>query len=108
MLHKFFEPGDWFAPKKYGYGAGMPIAWQGWVVLAAYLLVVFGAALAMPVHDPNGILATSGVILFATAILLFIARKRTRGGWKWRSGKDDDDAPKGGSRGGRQRPKGQR
>ena len=20
----------WFAPKRFGYGAGLPIAWQGW------------------------------------------------------------------------------
>ena len=26
---------DWFAPKRYGYGSGMPIAWQGWVLSAA-------------------------------------------------------------------------
>lgn len=29
MFHKFLEDGDWFAPKRFGYGAGLPIAWQG-------------------------------------------------------------------------------
>ena len=24
---------EWFAPKRYGYGAGLPIAWQGWAVI---------------------------------------------------------------------------
>ena len=32
--------GDWFAPKRFGYGAGLPIAWQGWVVMAAYFATV--------------------------------------------------------------------
>ncbi|HZF45817.1 MAG TPA: hypothetical protein VEZ26_05750, partial [Sphingomonadaceae bacterium] len=104
----FLEPGDWFAPKKYGYGAGMPIAWQGWVVMAAYMLVVIGAGFAMPLDDPLGIAALFAVIIGATVVLILITRKRTRGGWKWRSGKEDDDTPTGSSRGGRQRPKGQR
>ena len=34
---------EWFAPKRYGYGSGAPIAWQGWLVLGAYLAVVVGA-----------------------------------------------------------------
>lgn len=108
MLHKFLEPGDWFAPKKYGYGAGMPIAWQGWVLMAAYTLVVLGALLAIGTGDSVEIITSTAVVLVATAVLMMIARKRTRGGWKWRSGKEDDDAPKGGGQGARQRPKGQR
>ena len=27
------EDGAWFAPKRYGFGAGLPIAWQGWALL---------------------------------------------------------------------------
>ena len=23
---------SWFAPKRYGYGAGAPISWQGWAL----------------------------------------------------------------------------
>ncbi|WP_336978817.1 hypothetical protein [Altererythrobacter fulvus] len=107
MLHKFLEPGDWFAPKKYGYGSGLPIAWQGWVVMGAYMLVVLGALLAIGTGDSVAIIASTAVVLGATVVLMLIARKRTRGGWKWRSG-EDDDTPRGGSRGGRQRPKGQR
>ena len=44
-LHKFFEDGDWFAPKRFGFGAGLPIAWQGWAVSAAYIALVIGLAL---------------------------------------------------------------
>ena len=24
---------EWFAAKRYGYGSGLPIAWQGWAVI---------------------------------------------------------------------------
>ena len=47
MLHKFFEEGDWFAPKTLGYGAGWPIAWQGWALLASYLCVMSGLGLML-------------------------------------------------------------
>jgi hypothetical protein len=35
----------WFPAKPYGagYGWGLPITWQGWVVLVTYLLLVIGA-----------------------------------------------------------------
>jgi hypothetical protein len=37
MIWKMFDDGDWFHPKKYGYGAGLPMRWQAWVLLAAYI-----------------------------------------------------------------------
>ena len=27
---------EWFAPKRYGYGSGLPISWQGWAVLLGF------------------------------------------------------------------------
>ena len=34
------DDGAWFAPKRFGYGAGLPIAWQGWALLAGYIAVM--------------------------------------------------------------------
>lgn len=34
----------WFAPKRYGYGSGLPIAWQGWALLAGLIVLVLGTA----------------------------------------------------------------
>jgi len=31
----------WFPAKRYGWGWGLPCAWQGWLVLAAYFLGMF-------------------------------------------------------------------
>ena len=31
---------QWFAPKKYGYGAGLPISWQGWALTIALVVLV--------------------------------------------------------------------
>ena len=30
----------WFPAKRYGWGWGFPIAWQGWVVYAAFIVLV--------------------------------------------------------------------
>ena len=34
------EPGAWWAAKRYGYGADLPIAWQGGVVMLAYVALL--------------------------------------------------------------------
>ena len=34
------EGPEWFAPKRYGYGSGMPISWQGWAVTLGFAAVV--------------------------------------------------------------------
>ena len=75
---------DWFAPKRYGLGSGLPIAWQGWAVLIAYLAISVGAFLLLGERNP----ATYAVVIIATAILLVIAARTTRGGWRWRWGSD--------------------
>ena len=32
----------WFRVKRFGYGAGMPVSWEGWVVLAVFLAIAVG------------------------------------------------------------------
>jgi hypothetical protein len=89
MLHKFLEEGDWFLPKRYGYGSGLPIAWQGWVVLIAYIVALVG--IGMIAQNARGA-ALAGVILIGlilTLALIEITRRRTRGGWRWRWGEPD-------------------
>jgi hypothetical protein len=76
---------EWFAPKRYGYGAGPPISWQGWVVTAAYIAIV-AVAVRFLRSRPIEILA---VIVPATTLLLVIAAKTTQGGWRWRWGRKD-------------------
>lgn len=86
------NPGEskaWFAPKRHGYGAGLPIAWQGWAAL-----VLYGAAVGLAAwlrHVPGGAARGSSAVLFmiATAVLLVVTARKTRGGWKWRWGSDD-------------------
>lgn len=80
------ENGDaWFAPKRYGYGSSLPISWQGWAVLAGYILLVAAASLLIPYSR----IAFVGLFVAATAAFVLICAQRTRGGWRWRWGERD-------------------
>ncbi len=37
----------WFPAKRYGYGWGLPCAWQGWVVMGLFLVLQVGGAFAI-------------------------------------------------------------
>jgi hypothetical protein len=76
---------EWFAPKRYGYGSGIPISWQGWAVTIGYILlaVLFVRLFA---NRPATLIAA---LAPPTIILMAICAKTTRGGWRWRWGEDD-------------------
>lgn len=76
---------DWFAPKRYGYGAGLPIRWQGWAVTFAFLAVAFGVSLKFR----EDIVVTLAIMVPATATFLVLVARTTRGGWRWRWGEED-------------------
>ncbi|MES2754336.1 MAG: hypothetical protein V4659_06690 [Pseudomonadota bacterium] len=73
----------WFAPKRYGYGAGLPIAWQGWALLLAFIGVLVGAAIAFLPTQWVAFVAATGA---ASVVLTLVAARHTRGGWRWRWG----------------------
>ncbi|QJU57081.1 hypothetical protein HL653_04115 [Sphingomonas sp. AP4-R1] len=72
----------WFRAKRYGYGAGLPLTWQGWVTYLAFAAVMAGLW-ALPVHGrPIGLRAV--MTAAAVAVLVGITRRHTEGGWRWR------------------------
>lgn len=74
----------WFRQKTYGYGAGPPVTWQGWVLLLGFLAAV-GLAIAAFPEQP---LRTSVAVAVLTVPFLLICRAKTEGGWRWRWGPD--------------------
>ena len=76
---------EWFAPKRYGFGAGLPIAWQGWLVSILFLATVLGSAWFLS-HRPIAMLA---IVVTASALFILVAARTTRGGWRWRWGEND-------------------
>ena len=74
----------WFRVKRYGYGAGLPISWEGWAVLAGFVAVVAGAGVLVRAQP----LAYAAVLLTAGVIFAVIAHRKSNGPWKWRNGED--------------------
>jgi hypothetical protein len=76
---------EWFAPKRYGIGSGLPISWQGWVVLLVYLALLGLASLVMR----YSFIGYISIVVMLTVILIVICLRTTRGGWRWRWGEGD-------------------
>ena len=73
---------DWFAAKRYGYGSGMPIAWQGWALLIGYLILVIAASVLIHIS----LLLYFSLVGFLTGLFVLISARTTQGGWRWRWG----------------------
>ncbi len=76
------RPAYWFPAKRYGWGWGLPLRWQGWVVLAAFIFL-FGAGFL--IFPPNGKLAfLLAYVAFISALLIAICWiKGERPRWRW-------------------------
>ena len=80
-------PKYWFPAKRYGWGWGLPSAWQGWVVLVAYFALVIGGVPFIQVIRGNGIY--TAYVAGLTALLLVICwLKGEPPRWRW--GRRDD------------------
>ncbi|WP_375398254.1 hypothetical protein [uncultured Sphingomonas sp.] len=80
------DENDWFAPKRFGLGAGLPIARQGWAVLLGFMAAMGIAAITL---TPRHSAMFAAVALVLTLAFIIIAAQHTRGGWKWRWGSDE-------------------
>jgi len=80
MLHLLVDDRPWFRPKKRGYGAGLPIAWQGWALLLAHIALITGIAM---LGQGRPVMTTIAVVLAGIAPMP-LYRAKTQGGWRWR------------------------
>jgi hypothetical protein len=72
----------WFPAKRYGWGWGLPITWEGWVVFAAFIgLVVAGAVIMPPGRSPAGFIATIVVLVILFAAVCWWKGEPAR--WRW-------------------------
>jgi hypothetical protein len=71
----------WFSAKRYGWGWGPPLTWQGWAVLVPWTLIaVVGAAVILP----QGLVAFLVFICFMTAALVAVCYlKGEPPRWRW-------------------------
>ena len=76
------DDGAWFAPKRYGLGAGLPIAWQGWALLLGFIAAVAAVGLGL---EGRTVLQLA-ILLPLIIVLMIVTAMKTKGGWRWRWG----------------------
>ncbi len=72
----------WFPAKRYGWGWGLPVTWQGWAVTIAYFVLLgAGAAAFDPTHHP---VRFAAYVLVLSALLVAVCYlKGEPPGWRW-------------------------
>jgi hypothetical protein len=77
----------WFRPKEFGYGAGLPLNWKGWALLAGLLSALLVVSYIAD-HTLSGWPRIGGILIadFVVGLpFVLIARAKTEGGWRRRS-----------------------
>jgi hypothetical protein len=80
------RPPFWFAAKRYGYGWGLPVRWEGWVVFAAYVALLYAGI--RYIFEPASKLGLGIYIAVLTAVLVAIVFIKGERPLRWRWGKD--------------------
>ena len=76
------ERAYWFPAKRYGWGWGLPSAWQGWAVLALYgLLLALGFALFPPQRALVALLAYAVALTVILIGVCWLMGEPPR--WRW-------------------------
>lgn len=77
------RPAFWFGVKRYGYGWGLPVRWQGWAVLIAYFaLLSLGIYFFGPgAHELSFFLYF--VALSAALVAIIVAKGERPVRWRW-------------------------
>jgi hypothetical protein len=75
----------WFRAQRYGWG--LPLTWQGWVIVIAYTLMIIAGIFIFPLKEKKALLI--GWFVGFTIVLLVICWiKGEPPRWRW--GKDKD------------------
>lgn len=78
-------PHYWFPAKRYGWGWGIPSAWQGWVVLGAFAVFVAVGIVFIP-PKTNTLLFPLYIAALAAILVGICYVKCEPPAWRW--GKD--------------------
>lgn len=72
----------WFPAKTYGWGWGLPVAWQGWVVLVVYAITIFaGIYYMLPAFGTPVFLVH--VLVMSMVLVLVCWAKGEKPKWRW-------------------------
>lgn len=81
----------WFRVKKYGYGAGLPYGWQGWMVIIAYAAAVAFIAIHWSSYSEEHPWRYFSAVVLVTAVAVFVSWIKSDQPWRWRNGENGGD-----------------
>ncbi len=76
----------WFPAKRYGWGWGLPVAWQGWLVLIAFFWLIAAGIFLFPPHQSPAVFFVFVTVLSALFTGICWLKGETP---RWRWGDDD-------------------
>jgi hypothetical protein len=68
------QPTFWFPAKRYGLGWGLPVRWEGWLVFAGYLGLLFAGVYYFKARQAVGGLLSYVAILTAVLIAIIVLK----------------------------------
>jgi hypothetical protein len=87
MSHEMPEqPRYWFPAKRYGWGWGPPTTWQGWFVVAGYVVLAAAGSVVIEPSVRPGLFIVH--LLLLTAVMIAVCRAKGEPP-RWRWGKRD-------------------
>jgi hypothetical protein len=76
-------PEYWFPAKRYGWGWGPPRTWQGWLVIAVFvILLALGAVALVPMQQPVGFVAYAAILCAGLIAVCYVKGEPPH--WRWR------------------------
>jgi hypothetical protein len=79
----------WFPAKRYGWGWGFPCAWQGWVVMGTFLILLLTGGLFLAPRNIGLFVAYAVALCSVLFLIVFIKGESPR--WRW--GEDKNVQP---------------
>ena len=77
----------WFRAQRYGWGWGLPLTWQGWIIVIAYTVMIIAGIFIFPLNEKKA-LFICWLVGFTILLLVICWIKGEPPRWRW--GKDKD------------------
>ncbi len=71
----------WFPAKRYGWGWGLPVTWQGWIILLLFLIAQVALVVSFVPHRVADF--TLGTIILVSMLVAICYWKGEPPSWRW-------------------------
>ena len=72
----------WFPAKTYGWGWGLPLRWQGWIVMVSFIAALVAGA---PIVENSPAIYTAYCMMLAGVLICICYWKGEKPEWRWGS-----------------------